>query len=169
LKAETSKVVYVYFDYQSNRTQTETNIAASLLRQLVGQLDDIPPELESLYNNNVSKQTQLKRDLIFPCLAACSRKFSNIYAVFDAMDESGELNEKELVALLGDLQKLGYKLLVSGRPGSSFDKLECGLTDPRVFEIRADDSDLKQYVVSRVKGAIIQKKCLKLVEKVDGT
>jgi hypothetical protein len=167
LKVDQSKVVYVYFDYPSNRTQTGTNITASLLKQLLSQLEDIPLEIESYYNE--SKHTRPSRDTLVRYLTLCSRKFSKLYAVFDAIDESSEVNQNEILTLFADLQKLGYKILVSGRPGSAFSKLQCGLTHPRVLEIRADDSDLKQYVLSRVKEGIIQKKCLKLVERVDGT
>jgi hypothetical protein len=166
-KVDESRVVYVYFDYPSNRTQTGTNVMASLLKQLLSQLEDIPSDIESSYNE--SKHIRPSRDTLVRYLTLCSRKFSKLYAVFDAIDESSEVNQNEILALFADLQKLGYRILVSGRPGSAFSKLECGLTDPHVFEIRADDSDLKQYVVSRVKEGIIQKKCLKLMEKVDGT
>jgi hypothetical protein len=102
-------------------------------------------------------------------LTLCSQKFSKIYAIFDAIDEASEPHQNEILALFAGLQSLGYKILVSGRPGSALNKLRCGLTDPRVLEIRADDSDLKQYVISRVKEGAMQHKCLKLVEEVDGT
>jgi hypothetical protein len=152
------KVVSVYFDYKSREDQNAANLAKSLLKQLLSDVDEIPAELEILYSK-VDKH--LDTATVYELLARYSQRYSTIYAIFDAIEESAERYYSEIVKLLHRLERLGYHLLVSGRPGSPLNSLRDALFKSHTLQIIANDSDLESYVCSRVPKGKIRAKSFK--------
>jgi hypothetical protein len=165
---ENVQILHLYFDYKSQQTQTALNIGLKLLTQLLSCLDDIPEELEALYSRGTK-----------PDLAACKRlltslaqKGPNVFAVFDAIDECHDTHQKEVLALFGHLQQSGYRLLISSRP-HLLQNLRDQLEDTEVMDIYADESDLKNYIKTRLrekgnKDQHLEYKCLDLASTVQG-
>ena len=170
-KNEVIKVIYVYFKYQARKRQTSVAITRNLIKQLVPPDGDIPSDLESLYNASNSPTPPSSSDFL-KLLREYGKGFSSVYAVFDAFDECGEENQNDMLGLFVDLEKSGYKLLVSGRHQTP-NKLRTGLSNTYTLELRANISDLKYYVNKRMSEEKISDKnlktnFLKLVAKVDG-
>jgi hypothetical protein len=55
--ATTEAVVYTYFDYKEQNIQTEKQLVANLLRQLVCRLDTLPTNLEQAYEKSMRQRT----------------------------------------------------------------------------------------------------------------
>jgi hypothetical protein len=162
------KVVYIYFDYTVQQTQTCIDVACNILKQLLCQSEDVPPEVESQYNERVRIGARPGLAMVFHALASFSQKYAAIYAVFDAMDECSEDALKGIFALFAKLQESGYKLLISTRP-----HLQHKLGGTLPFEIAADNSDLRNYITARLekegnKNITLQDKCLDLSKTVKG-
>jgi hypothetical protein len=161
------KVVYIYFNYQSKDSQTAVQITRTIIKQLVSGLE-IPEELESLYTKFTRETTNPGMEELISVLRSCSQRFSSTYAVFDALDECGDRHKEEILDLFVDLQKLGYKLLVSGRPPLDASQL----SNVSTFEIRATDYDVEMYIKTKLdKHNVrpkVRTKCLELVKGVSG-
>jgi hypothetical protein len=139
------KVLYFFFDYKSQETQTAVEVAMNLLKQLISGLDEIPDELEFLYNQNSSARPDLPTCI--QLLNVCAAKFNSLYAVFDAMDECSDESQMEVFELIAHLQKLHCRILVSSRP-HSLSTLRDELNDTQTLQILAEESDLKNYITA---------------------
>lgn len=162
------KVIYIFFDYKSQQSQGVINIVENLLKQLLSTFDNIPPRVEELYDQWTLTNCRPDQGTLLQLLAMCSQNFSHIYGLFDAVDESSETYHADLVDLFSHLENLGYKLLITGRPGSPLSKLRNTLRNSHTLEIRANQSDIQSYVTSRVAQGVIRTKSLKLMEKANG-
>ena len=160
-------VVYYYFNYQSKDLHTAVQIARTILKQLISGVD-IPEELESLYKKCIEESKNPDIEELVPILQSCSRKFSSRYAVYDALDECSDMHRSEILNLFGNLQKFGYKLLISGRS-----PLDPGhFSNVSAIEIRAMDQDIERYIMKNLDEHNARPKvragCLELVKVVDG-
>jgi hypothetical protein len=167
---ETAKVIYIYFDYKSQQTQTGIDVLKGLLKQLLCQSQKVPPEVESLYTKSILEDTAPAISAFVPVLSSCSKDFACVYAVFDALDECSEAQQEEILSVLGHLQQFGYRFLISSR--LHFRKLQKWLSDIRTLEISANDADLDNYVTVRLQqegsSDILKAKCLQLMRNVKG-
>jgi hypothetical protein len=162
-----SRVVHIYFDYNFRQTQTGIDVIGNILKQLLSQVDNIPPEVECLYDESIRTGTKPNITTLSQLLTMCSQKLS-IFAVFDAVDECIDAFQEELFFLFADLQKIGYKLLISTRPHID---LRNSLSHSRDFIISANESDLQNYVLTRLKNERndnLKAKCLELVQGAQG-
>jgi hypothetical protein len=169
---ENKPVIYVYFDYKTQDTQTRYHIVATILMQLLSFSDNIPPEIELLYNEFVRKKKKLEISKLTQLLTSYSQNVSSIYAVFDALDECNNDHLSEILGLLAHLQQLGYRLLVSSRLHLQ-QLLQDNLTNTHNFEISANELDLKNYIITRLnqrgnKNNELTEKCLGLTKDVQG-
>jgi hypothetical protein len=167
-------ISFVYFDHKSQQVQAPEDVIACLLKQVLTKFDDVhvPPELVTSYDHHVSKGKRFDQSTLLQFLTTYSKKFSTVYAVFDALDECSESYQSKLFTLFGTLQQSGYyRLLGSFRPHLS--KFQKVLGNPQILEVRADELDLEKYVGMRLeeKGNKISKlreECVQLAKGVDG-
>ena len=166
----TAKVVYVYFDYTTSQTQQVADVARSLLKQLVAQSRDLSRELDAAYDNSIQSGCELD---LSTCLQHLKRysQVSPIYAVFDAMDECEENYQQAMFQLFAELQNCGYRIMISSRP--HLWGLEVLLSNIQTFEIIADESDLRNYIISKLRleknnNCMLEAKCMDLVNGVNG-
>jgi NACHT domain len=160
------QVVHLYFEQKTRLTQTE--VALHILKQILSDLDDVPPQLEALYNKSTKPDIAACKEL----LTSCAEKFSSVYAVFDAIDECSNANQKDVVSLFAHLQRSTYRLLISTRP-HLLENLREQLEEIQTLEIYANESDLKNYIMTRLsekrnKDINLQAKCLELTKRVQG-
>jgi hypothetical protein len=165
-----AKVVYLYFDYKAKQTQTATDVARTLLKQLISQSEAVLPELEGLYEQATRDNTEPDFTTLIQLLKTSSQNL-HFYAVFDAMDECADGCQEGILALFAELQKSGWRLLISCRPHTQTVLEKSG--GMQIFEIMANESDLKNYILARLKkennnNAILEKKCLGLAKEVKG-
>ena len=138
-------MVYIYFNYQLKETQTAVQIARTILKQLISDVE-IPDELLSLYKKSTEKNTEPGMGELIPLVQSCSRRFSSRYAVFDALDECSDTHKEEILDLFVNLQKFGYKLLISGRPPLD----ACRFSNVSTTEIKATDHDIETYIMKKL-------------------
>jgi len=168
-KDENILTSFVYFDHK--RVQATADVIACLLKQVLTRLDDVPPALVTSYDDHASKGKRLDQSTLLQLLTTHSKKFSTVYAIFDALDECSESYQSDLVTLFGTLQLSGYRLLGSFRPHlSTFQKV---LSNSQILEVRANESDLNKYVAARLKEkgnkiSELEDKCGQLAKGVDG-
>src|SRR5208282_809080 len=73
---ENKPVVYVYFDYKTQDTQTRYHIIATILKQLLSYFDNIPPEIELLYDEFIRKKKKLEISKLTQLLKSYSQNIS---------------------------------------------------------------------------------------------
>jgi hypothetical protein len=163
-------VVYFYFNYESKDSQTALHIKKTIIKQLVAGID-IPQSLESLYHKHISKSTTPDIAELRPVFEACSKPFPSRYAVFDAFDECSDGLKQEIVGLFVDLQKFGYRLLISGRPPMSMSSYQNQLSNVAILDITTKEEDIKVYIMQRLQSQDVSPRvrtgCLELVKDVD--
>ena len=175
---ENVKVVYVYFDYKSQQDQTAFHTSGNLLKQLISQSQSkIPQDLETLYSKHIRTDTKPDQSTLNRLLASLSQEFFSIYVVFDALDECLDecsfSHKQEVLELFSHLQNSRYRLLISFRPCLREQHLSDRLAGATRFEIRANESDLTNYITKRLmeeenKSVQLTDGCLKLVEAAQG-
>jgi hypothetical protein len=101
---------------------------------------------------------------------SCSKDFTWVYAVFDALDECSEAQQEEILSVLGHLQQSGYRFLISSR--LHFRRLKKWFSDICTLEISANEADLDNYVSVRLQeegnSDILKARCLDLMRNVQG-
>ena len=167
-------IIYVFFDYKSHQTQTAVDIAMSLLKQLISPRDEIIRQIESYHMKGER-----------PNMAACkklltfyAKKRHSIFAIFDGLDEFNKSpNEtSELFGLFTHLRATRCNLLLSSRP-NFFSVFRNKLNEIQTLDIRAEESDLENYIGARIKhvheggrnkNKKLESQCLQLATRVDG-
>lgn len=167
-------VIYIFFDYKSHQTQTAIDIAMCLLKQLILPRDNIVGEIESYY----MKGERLNMAACKQLLAFYAKRRDSIYAIFDGLDEyTKSANEmSELFGLFTHLQTIRCHLLLSSRQ-SFFSEFRNKLSVTQTLTIRAEESDLENYIGARLKqvqegsrnkNKKLELQCLQLATRVDG-
>lgn len=167
-----SQVISIYFDYNSETTQTTINIAENIPRQLLVFLDTIPSELESLYDKFVRTNTRPALSDLEHIFLLCIQKFPSVFAVFDALDECDDNHQREILAFISQLQEWGCRILISSRPNLR-KPLEDQLNDILTIEISADEQEIENYISYRLDQAgnsnpELKERCLNLAAGVRG-
>lgn len=170
-KNEDARVLYVYFDYKAQETQTEDSVACSLVEQLACQCETLPADLVALYSECTRTNSRPRRASLMKLLGTYSQK-SRIYAIFDAIDECSDAHQRMMLSLFEDLQKMKYRLLVSTRP-HLLQTLQHCLSYTQTLEINANEYDLRNYITTRLKAERsrnpqLESGCFKLIEGVRG-
>jgi NACHT domain len=134
-------VTHFYFDY-AERQGAETALRC-LLKQLVYQLESVPPELERAYD---LWDGQDMRPSFVSLFITLSQKFSKVFIILDGFDE---VLEDQRRLLVGDL-----KALLRGAPNvyayvTTRPHLLQEFTrelPTKMLEIKADDDDVVKYL-----------------------
>jgi hypothetical protein len=168
---ENIEVLYVYFDYKTEPTQSVNYTCANLLKQMLSRFENIPFAIESLYNESIRRGTRPESASLIRLLLLFSERFSSIYVVLDALDECSDHHRMEILKLVYELsQKSAYKFLISGRPHFQVGDI---LSNVSTCEIRANRSDLEQYTRERLEregniNELVARKCLELIHHAQG-
>lgn len=136
-------VVYIYLIYDHRQEQTALDVLKCLLKQLVRQSESVPPMLESAESND----SHLSAADISNIFVSCSKHFSKVFVVVDALDECDQMQREILVPFLQHLIQVGLKVFYTARPD-----LQSMFTANRVthLEISAKETDLKMYLTERL-------------------
>jgi ankyrin repeat domain-containing protein 50 len=85
-------VLYYYFNFRQEETQTCENFLRSIMRQLVQFLPDVPPELDELYEDyNSGGHRPSVKDLT-SCFIAIIKTLDEVHLLGDALDECSQWN-----------------------------------------------------------------------------
>jgi hypothetical protein len=151
-------VLAVYFQYDSRNLQTSENIARSLCRQILGQLDIIPASLEAAYNKGSNMSAQRDTTFFFSLLAECVGNFSSVFLMLDAFDECSDNQIPTILKLLQKLLECQLRIFVTGRPHildsphiREDDESQRWLQERSTVDIRASHDDIAIYLGEKLK------------------
>ena len=168
-------IAWVYCNYNNRTTQTATNLAGSLSKQLFQRYNAGHGRVKSLYDRHKNQVTMPSLEELRTILRSQIVKFNKVFLVFDALDECCEIDGTlaKLVALLQYLATYANVLVTS----RILNSIERALRGSKRLEIKADDRDVQEYVRSRIHGSHRLQKYLQgnpvlhaeaIVEKVSG-
>lgn len=144
-RASNYGLAYVYFDYMEQTQQTLGLVLASLVKQLLGQLPQIPTGIQDLHERLRGGQKRPNFEDLFGTLRAILTKFSRIFLVFDALDECDQENQrKDLLPLFHRLVGLGINVFLTSRPHP--EDIQLSLSNAEKVQISAKKEDIAIYV-----------------------
>jgi hypothetical protein len=163
-------VLYIYFDYKSQRTQTMVGVIRCLLKQLISRFSELPADIISLYDEYIKKDEKPDIAKLMEFLYTWTMVFPT-YIIFDALDECSDETQSETLSFFAHLQKSNCRILISSRP-----HLQClkdGIRDKAWFEVKAHEADLASYVLVRLKeelnrDRLLKERCLELIKNTEG-
>ena len=111
-----SACAYFYFDFRDERKQQPENLIRSILHQLLAARPDVPVELNNLFIRcHEGSQLPTCDDMILVLRSVITR-FTQVYIVVDALDESQD--REILLAMIEELdswQPIGLSFLLTSR------------------------------------------------------
>ena len=152
-------IVFVYFDYtSSDSAQTLQATLSTFARQLIVGLEEVPRSVERHFENPQSRQ-QLDEHQLHSLLVDLSARYRQIYVIVDALDElkGSETETDRRKAFLQALQRFQCEskcpvgVLATSRP--DFRDIEEFFCASLKIEIKADFSDIEEYVESELRSA----------------
>jgi hypothetical protein len=140
-------VAYVYCSYKEQVEQTDCNLLACILQQLVQKAPVVSDRISSLYQKHTREKTRPNVNEWSELLQLTVQKMSKVLVVVDALDECSDSNGGR-ETFLAELRKLpDIHLLVTSRPTLT---LEWGSKRIVTVEISASDEDVKRYLEGRM-------------------
>jgi hypothetical protein len=160
--ANQGPAAYFYFDYADRLNYTTEKLLASLLSQLLVEMElDSQDELTKIENLagglDETRRTRNRalpgREQLLDAMQACSAQFKTVYSVLDALDECPESLRPELFQVIKTLgANAGIKFFCTTR--THLDHVTTVFPDreTEVLPIKAEASDIRNYVSFRLQG-----------------
>lgn len=140
-------VAYIYFDFGKRKSQSVDKTVASLVKQLVSKLSNLPDHLSGLFDECKSLGKGPKFNDLQVTFNTASTQLSPTFLIFDALDEASAVVQTDLLEWIESLAKSGVRTLITSRPHIS------GILEinPMVLQIRAQRADLENYLDETLK------------------
>jgi hypothetical protein len=164
-------VIQYYFDYNDSERQTLEDVVTSLLKQLVYQIDTIPPDLEEAYDLHLHRGIRARPTVnrFSDLLINCSKQFfTTVFLLIDAFDECLEARRPELLVHLQRFYEAGLRLFLTTR-SHLLHQLEKKLQCAAKLEIYAQENDVQKYLTESLQekvGYLDDKLQHKIVERI---
>ena len=149
---ENVAIIYIFFDFNSQETQTPRNVAASYLKQILSHLHVLPPEIQKLYDdchrNPIPQKPAL--DILVSAFVSAASQFVSVYLLIDAFDECDSLCQDEMISLVIELSSIqNLHLLVTSRP--SVGRLRAIVAPESTINISAESKDIDLYLSAKLR------------------
>lgn len=147
-------VVYLYCNFQAQKSQSPAQMIASLLKQVVSGLEAIPVEFDRAFRK--AKQGFDGRGLsvseILKLLAAALGPQERTFICIDALDEYVTENRPEFLRLLNSIirDSPNVRLLVTGRPHIQAELEERHSRALQIILFRPMKGDIIRYLEMRL-------------------
>jgi hypothetical protein len=144
-------VLFYYFDYKDQASQSLEMFARSILRQLLSAGNHVPQDVQTIYDNCAKGSGRLDIPSLSCVLESCSTCFTTIYLILHALDEFQHKHLKKLVSFLCQLksgEQTRFKILCTTRPHLS--DLADDLKAFAMFEVQPDKPDIENYIKWRL-------------------
>ena len=138
--------VCIYCNYKDQTNQTTYNLIGSLLRQLVEDDSVAYNNVKPLYEPHRANKTRPTFNEIRKTLQSEAQRYSKVFVVVDALDESSEVDGTR-ANLLNTLRSLGVSLLVTSR---DLDSITRDFHGTKRLDIKASEQDLRTYIESQI-------------------
>jgi Cdc6-like AAA superfamily ATPase len=143
-------VAYIFFNYKTQADQTITNLAATILKQLIQEQPSVAEPVTTLYERHADRRTRPSLTEILSAVRAVASNYSKVYVVVDALDECVDHNgsRSQLLAALRDLQSQGnLNLMATSR---FIPEVVQKFGHLPMLEVRASESDVKCFVAGQI-------------------
>lgn len=142
-------VAYIYFDYQERDCQKPHQVLGSLVRQLAGQIVDLPTDLEKLHDKLEAGGKRAKFEELYNVFLETFGSFSHVFLVFDALDECDPHSQlKDILPLLHRMGKDGASLFVTSRQYQ--ENIQQSFRQWAKVELSAQREDIETYIQQRI-------------------
>ena len=138
------KPAYVYFDSQ-DREQTQASVIASLLKQLLSALPEIPSAIQDAFSKFESGESGSDSIDFIGFIKTVSTNLSCVAILLDAFDECQPHEQPKIVDLVSELRKSGIRVYITTRPHCRA-YLKDKLPDTVFTEIAANEEDIKMFL-----------------------
>lgn len=142
-------VCYFYIDYKDENSQATDNIVRNLFKQMLSHVNLIPPKLEELYDESLKRCRVPDVSIFTQQFISASSTFTSIFVLLDALDECVKENFLPLIRLVNQLREAGIKILCTSRIDTPLVQTQLG--QPKVVEIKAEKTDIENYLSIRLK------------------
>jgi hypothetical protein len=145
-----AKPLYIFFDYQDGQNQTPEKVIASLLKQFIYSIGEIPSQIVTMYN-------EAKKESPRPIVSAFVDVFityvkSPSYVIFfDALDECNQQGFM-ISVLVQRMYNSGIKVFITHRP-HILRNPENSFEERTRLEIRAHNEDIESHVAQQLRMA----------------
>ena len=139
-------IMFIYLKYNEPE-QTSDNILSSLLRQLVQELDEVPPAILSLYEHHRDRNTSPTSDEISQALATLIDDHEEVFCIIDALDECKEQLRWDLIEKLDNFGPKLRVLITSRYLESIAEELK---TYER-YELKANKADIELFIEHQIR------------------
>ncbi|KAK4063530.1 uncharacterized protein Triagg1_9407 [Trichoderma aggressivum f. europaeum] len=136
-------LAYFYFSYR--KSSPMRNVVLALLRQLYLQSLSRVDEVAAL-ENLASRSEHIPFTSLVSVLLTVSKRFSQVYFIFDALDECGPAYMPDLLHLLTSIKASPARLLAFSRPRQIFDALAVGSK----VDVLPSKEDIKHYAKTKL-------------------
>lgn len=139
-------VGYVYLKYDDKAKQRVSSVIKSLIVQLVYQLDTLPSNLESAFNNQSRGEPTVAS--LTRLILEFSPQFYKVFIIFDALDDFGKEQRDKLIPHLQKFLQSGLKVYFSTRP--ELEGLRITDKKVRIKVISAQKPDITLFIDKRL-------------------
>ena len=151
LPLQDTGLAFIYCDYKQSAVQSLEHFIGSVIRQLAQRASAIPQGVCNLYEKYRAKGTPASLTEYMELLQSLAKGFDEMYLVIDALDECMDRKGESIWS--GLLTKVmayvpNLRLLCTSRHISDMGGV---LRDSTRIEIRADDADIRTYILAQVK------------------
>jgi len=150
-------VIHFYFDYNDEKSQTAEGVVRSFIKQLVYQLEFMPPNLEAAYDRWIAKGIHPTRDLFIDLFITCAKEFSDVYVFLDAYDECVKSERKSLIQFLQQLSQMGNVCTFITTRTHTLDDLTSLLENNKTLKIKATPEDVETYISEKLESEKLKK------------
>ncbi|KAM0189624.1 hypothetical protein ACHAPQ_010500 [Fusarium lateritium] len=145
-------IAYVYCNFRRVDEQKVDQLLASLLKQLAASLPDLPTEVRNLYTKHQQRRTHPSLQETLSALKLVAARFSRVFIIIDALDETGSSREDFLIELGRLQQQHDMNLFITSRHDTKItNEKEALFKNLTTLEITAALDDLKTYVRGSLK------------------
>lgn len=155
--SRTAVVAYFFCRHDIPESMNAKTIIASLARQLLLSVLDLPIVTES-FDHNIPA---LNFEAVLILLQWALPSTHKVYLILDGLDECEDSERNETIAQIRDLQKRFKTLLciaIRLEPENPFKKHSDNWTDPRSISIPEDNPDIELFIDAELASCILSQK-----------
>jgi len=140
--------LFIYCTYKEQAEQSVSNLAASMLKQIVQDRCAVSKDMKEFYDVHRFRAARPTLDQITDILISEIRTYSKVFIVVDALDECRE-DDTTRAMLLDVLRSLPgqVNLIVTSR---NLPSIARDFEGAKRLHIRAKDDDIKIYIEARI-------------------
>lgn len=143
------KPLYIYFNSQDHQ-QTKPSIIASLLKQLLSALSEVPFSIQDGFHKfECGEWASDSAAAFIGFIKTVSTKFSCVAVLLDAFDECHSDEQPHIIDMITELRKSGIKIYITTRQHCLND-LKDKLKKAVLTEIVAHEEDIKMFMENKM-------------------